>query len=62
MKKKYAERVRGAALEGVTRRIHGNPKHPFSSDAHNNGPADRDEADNGESQERHRKGEGGGAR
>lgn len=41
IKKKYVERVREAALEGVTRRIHGNPKHPFSCGANNDGPTDR---------------------
>lgn len=49
IKKKYVERVRGAALEGVTRRIHENPKHPFSSGADNDGPTDRTGPHNGES-------------
>jgi len=35
--KKYVKRDRRTALEGVTRRIHGNPKHPFSSGADNDG-------------------------
>lgn len=38
IKKKYVEKVRGTALEGVTRRIHENPKHLFSSGADNDGP------------------------
>lgn len=49
VKKKYVERVQGAALEGVTRRIHENPKHPFSSGADNDGPTDRAGPYNGES-------------
>lgn len=49
IKKKYVERVQGAALEGVTRRIHENPKHPFSSGADNDGPTDRTGPYNGES-------------
>lgn len=50
IKKKYVERVWGAALEGVTRRIHENPKHPFSSSADNDGPTDRTGPYNGESE------------
>lgn len=40
--KEICRKVRGIALEGVTRCIHENPKHPFSSGADNNdGPTDR---------------------
>jgi hypothetical protein len=49
IEKKYVERVQGAALESVTRRIHENPKHPFSNGADNDGPADRTGPYNGES-------------
>lgn len=49
VKKKYIEKARRAALEGVTRRIHENPKHPFSSGADNDGPTDHTGPHNGES-------------
>ena len=49
IKKKYVERVQVTALEGVTRRIHENPKHPFSSSADNDGPTDHTGPYNGES-------------
>lgn len=50
VKKKYIEKARRAALEGVTRRIHENPKHPFSSSADNDGPTDHTGPHNGESE------------